>query len=72
MNGPDVAAARKAPQKQQPRLLILKRLVFIDETSVSTTIIRVLYGRALQGERLVQKAAAWDLENYHIHRSLAT
>jgi hypothetical protein len=40
-------------QKQQPRL-DPKRLVFIDETSVSTTITRV-YGRATQGERLVQK-----------------
>jgi hypothetical protein len=40
-------------QKQQPRL-DPKRLVFIDETSVSTTITR-LYGRAAQGERLVQK-----------------
>ena len=40
-------------QKRQPRL-DPKRLVFIDETSVSTTITR-LYGRAPQGERLVQK-----------------
>jgi transposase len=40
-------------QKRQPRLA-LKRLVFIDETSVSTTIAR-LYGWAPQGERLVQK-----------------
>jgi transposase len=40
-------------QRQQPRL-DPKRLVFIDETSVSTTITR-LYGRAPQGERLVQK-----------------
>ena len=47
---PDVAAGRKALQKQQPRL-DLKRLIFIDETSVSTTITR-LYGRAPQGERL--------------------
>ena len=50
---PDVAAARKALQRQQSRL-DPKRLVFIDETSVSTTITR-LYGRAPQGERLVQK-----------------
>jgi len=50
---PDVVAARKVLQKQQPRL-DLKRLVFIDETSVSTTITRV-YGRAPQGERLIQK-----------------
>jgi transposase len=39
--------------KQQPRL-DPKRLVFIDETAVSTTITRI-YGRAPQGERLVQK-----------------
>jgi len=50
---PDVAAARKALQKQQPRLDV-KRLVFIDETAVSTTITR-LYGRAPVGERLVAK-----------------
>ena len=40
-------------QKRQ-RTLDPKRLVFIDETSVSTNITRV-YGRAPQGERLVQK-----------------
>ena len=40
-------------QKRQPGL-DPKRLVFIDETSVSTTIAR-LYGWAPQGERLVQK-----------------
>ena len=34
---PDVAAARKALQKQQPRL-DPKRLVLIDETSVSTRL----------------------------------
>jgi len=41
-------------QKQQPKL-DPKRLVFIDETSVATTIAR-LCGWAPQGERLVQKA----------------
>ena len=50
---PDVAAARRALQRRQKRL-DPRRLVFIDETSVSTTITR-LYGRAPQGERLVQK-----------------
>jgi transposase len=35
-------------------LLNPRQLVFIDETSLSTTITR-LYGRAQQGERLVQK-----------------
>jgi transposase len=48
-----VAAARKALQRRQTRL-DPRKLVFIDETSVSTTITR-LYGRAPQGERLVQK-----------------
>src|ERR1700682_3038990 len=50
---PDVAAARRALQRRQKRL-DPRRLVFIDETSVTTTITR-LYGRAPQGERLVQK-----------------
>lgn len=48
-----MAAARRALQRRQTRL-DPKRLVFIDETAVSTTITR-LYGRAPQGERLVQK-----------------
>jgi transposase len=63
---PDVAAARKALQTQQLRL-DPKRLVFIDETSVSTTITR-LYGRAPQGERLVQKVPPRRLEDHHFHR----
>jgi len=46
-------AARKTLQRRQARL-DPRKLVFIDETSVSTTITR-LYGRAPQGERLVQK-----------------
>jgi len=50
---PDVAAARRTLQRRQTKF-DSKRLVFIDETSVSTTITR-LYGRAPQGERLVQK-----------------
>jgi hypothetical protein len=48
-----VAAARRALQRLQGSL-DPRKLVFIDETSVSTTITR-LYGRAPQGERLVQK-----------------
>jgi hypothetical protein len=40
-------------RRRQP-LLNPRQLVFIDETAVSTTITR-LYGRAPQGERLVQK-----------------
>jgi len=50
---PDVAADRKALQRRQPRL-DPKRLVFIDETSVSTNITR-RYGRAPRGRRLVDK-----------------
>jgi transposase/arginine repressor len=50
---PDVAAARRALQRRQKRL-DPRRLVFIDETAASTTITR-LYGRAPQGERLIQK-----------------
>jgi transposase len=48
-----VAAARSTLQRRQTKL-DPRRLVFIDETAVSTTITR-LYGRAPQGERLVQK-----------------
>ena len=48
-----MAAARKALQRRQTKL-DPRKLVFIDETSVSTTITR-LYGRAPQGKRLVQK-----------------
>jgi len=48
-----VAAARKALRRKQ-RTLDQKRLVFLDETSVSTIITR-LHGRAPQGEPLVQK-----------------
>src|SRR5260370_1542836 len=62
---PDVAAARKALQKRQPRL-DPKRLVFIDETSVSTTIAR-LYGWAPQGERLVQKLPPANLKTITFH-----
>ena len=50
---PDVAAERRALRRRQPRL-DPKKLVFIDETSVVTSITRV-YGRAPRGERLVQK-----------------
>jgi transposase len=40
--------------RRRQALLNPRSLVFIDETAVSTTITR-LYGRAPQGERLVQK-----------------
>jgi transposase len=50
---PDVAAQRQALAQQQHRLKP-QRLVFIDETSVATTIARI-YGWAKRGERLVYK-----------------
>jgi hypothetical protein len=52
---PDVAAERRALRTREPRL-DSKKLVFIDETSVGTSITRV-YGRAPRGERLVQSMA---------------
>src|SRR5262249_40772514 len=48
---PDVAAAREALKAEQPKL-DASRLVFIDETAVTTKMTR-LYGRAPVGERLV-------------------
>lgn len=50
---PDVAAARTALKAEQQKLAP-KRLVFIDETAVTTKMTR-LYGRAPLGERLVAK-----------------
>ena len=44
----------RALQRRQ-RKLDPRRLVLIDETSMSTLTITRLYGRAPQGERLVQK-----------------
>ena len=49
----DVAAAREDLRIEQPTL-DPKRLVFIDETAATTKMTR-LYGRAPQGERLVDK-----------------
>lgn len=50
---PDVAAARAELKAEQP-LLDAPRLVFIDETAVTTKMVRQ-YGRAPRGERLVAK-----------------
>lgn len=50
---PDVAAARAELKAEQP-LLDAPRLVFIDETAVTTRMVRQ-YGRAPRGERLVAK-----------------
>ena len=50
---PDVAAARAALKSEQSKLKTPK-LVFIDETSVTTKMVRQ-YGRAPVGERLVAK-----------------
>ena len=55
-----MAAARSALQRRQKKL-DPRRLVFIDETAVSTTITR-LYGRAPQGEPLIQKVLAPTLK----------
>jgi transposase len=49
----DVAAEREALRKEQ-RTLDPKKLIFIDETAATTKMTR-LYGRAPQGERLVDK-----------------
>jgi len=48
---PDVAAARVALKAEQPSLKA-PRLVFIDETAVTTKMVRH-YGRSPRGERLV-------------------
>jgi hypothetical protein len=50
---PDVAAARTELKGEQ-RALKPSRLVFIDETAVTTKMTR-LYGRAPRGQRLVAK-----------------
>src|SRR4030081_2652565 len=50
---PDVAAARAELKAEQPRLHA-PRLVFIDETAVTTKMVRH-YGRSPRGERLVAK-----------------
>ena len=50
---PDVAAARAALKAEQPKLKA-PRLVFIDETSVTTKMVRQ-YGRCPVGRRLVAK-----------------
>jgi transposase len=50
---PDVAAARAALKAEQPALKP-RRLVFIDETAVTTKMVRH-YGRSPRGERLVAK-----------------
>ena len=50
---PDVAAARAELKAEQPSLKA-PRLVFIDETSVTTKMVRH-YGRTPRGERLVAK-----------------
>ena len=48
---PDVAAERAALKAEQPKLKAA-RLVFIDETAVTTKMVRH-YGRSPRGERLV-------------------
>jgi hypothetical protein len=48
---PDVAAARAELKAEQPKL-VAPRLVFIDETAVTTKMVRH-HGRSARGERLV-------------------
>src|SRR5665811_648868 len=63
---PDVAAARKALQKQQPRL-DPKRLVFIDETAHLNDDNSSL--RACATRRTFDpESVAWKLENRNVHR----
>lgn len=50
---PDIAAARTELKAEQP-FLDARRLVFIDETGVTTNMVR-RYGRCPRGERLVAK-----------------
>jgi transposase len=66
---PDVAAARAALKTEQPSLKA-PRLVFIDETAVTTKMVR-RYGRSPRGERLVASGATRSLEDADVHRCLA-
>ncbi|WP_431869645.1 IS630 family transposase [Allosphingosinicella sp.] len=61
---PDVAAAREAWQAMQP-LLANKRLIFLDETGVTTHMIR-RYGRAPRGQRVRGYAPAghWKITTF--------
>jgi len=47
------------------------RLVFIDETSANTKMVR-LYGRCAHGERLVGHVAAGVLEDDHLRGRAAS
>jgi len=60
---PDVAEARAEWRNQQPGLTSA-RLIFLDETSVKTNMVRQ-YGRAPRGERLVGSVP-------HGHRKTST
>src|ERR1700729_820228 len=50
---PDVARARTAWRRKRLKAK-LRKLVFIDETSTKTNMVR-LRGRSLRGERLIDK-----------------
>jgi transposase len=60
---PDVAKARAEWREQQPSLRP-ERLIFLDETSIKTNMVRP-YGRAPRGERLVASVP-------HGHRKTST
>src|SRR5262249_46913330 len=59
---PDVAAERAALKAEQPKLRA-PRLVFIDETAVTTKMVRH-HGRSPRGERLVSGVPHETATNY--------
>src|SRR5437016_7424089 len=66
----DVARARRRWIREQG-MLDPARLVFIDETAVSTNMVR-LRGRAPRGDRLVGHGPAWRMEDDHLRGRLAS
>src|SRR6267143_6792258 len=66
----DVARARRRWIREQG-LLDPARLVFIDETAVSTNMVR-LRGRAPRGVRLIGHGPAWRMEDDHLRGRLAS
>jgi hypothetical protein len=65
----DVARARRRWIREQG-LLDPARLVFIDETAVSTNLTR-LRGRAPRGVRVIGTVPAWSVGDYHARGCLA-
>ena len=65
----DVARRRRRWIRQQG-FLDTTRLVFIDETSITTNMVRVR-GRCPRGERPVQSCSARRMENHHLYCRVA-